>query len=158
VLNLDIELVSRDAARRSPHDELLAQMGVDSYFGAPLISPSKSLMGLVAVMDTGPMSPQSWIKPVLGIFANRMALELERKTAEDEFKLAAGVFEDSSKPIMIADRDSRILRINPAFSRITGYSETEVIGKTDTPAAQAGGDTPQGTDPRTRHSGPRGWR
>ncbi len=105
-------------------------MGVDSYFGAPLISPSNSLMGLVAVMDTGPMSPQSWIKPVLGIFANRMALELERKTAEDELKLAAGVFKDSSEAIMITDRDTRILRVNPAFTRITGYSAKEVIGKT----------------------------
>lgn len=130
VLNLEIELVPRDAARRYPDDALLVQMGVDSYFGAPLISPSNSLMGLVAVMDTGPMSPQSWIKPVLGIFANRMALELERKTAEDALKLAAGVFKHSSEAIMITDRDTRILRVNPAFSRITGYSATEVIGKT----------------------------
>ncbi len=130
VLNLDIELVPRDAARHYPDDDLLVQMGVDSYFGAPLISPSNTLMGLLAVMDTGPMSPQSWIKPVLGIFANRIALELERKTAADELTLAAGVFNDSSEAIMITDRDTRILRVNPAFSRITGYSAADVIGKT----------------------------
>jgi PAS domain-containing protein len=140
-LNLDIELVPRDAALRYPGDAVLVQMGVDSYFGAPLISPSNSLMGLVAVMDTGPMSPQSWIKPVLGIFANRMALELERKTAEDELKLAAGVFRDSSEAIMITDRDTRILRVNPAFSRITGYRATAPGRSCSTSACSATSST-----------------
>ena len=129
VLNLDMELVPCDAAQQYPHDEMLIQMGIDSYFGAPLISPSNKLMGLVAVMGSKPMSLQHWIRPVLGIFANRLALEIERKTAEDELKLAASVFNENVEAIMIADRDTHILRINPAFCRITGYSADEAIGQ-----------------------------
>ncbi len=128
VLNRDIELVSEDAVRRYPQDEMLVQMGIDSYFGAPLVSPSGKLMGLVAVMDTKAMSLQHWIKPVLGIFANRLALEIERKTAGDELKLAASVFKENVEAIMIADKDTRILRVNPAFTRITGYSADEAVG------------------------------
>jgi len=129
VLNMDIEMVPCDAAQKYPQDKMLIQMSIDSYFGAPLISPSGNLMGLVAVMDIKPMSLQHWIKPVLGIFANRLALEIERKSSEDELKLAASVFNENVEAIMIADRDTNILRVNPAFCRITGYSADEVIGQ-----------------------------
>ena len=129
VLNMDMELVPQDAARQYPQDEMLIQMGIDSYFGVPLISQSNKLMGLVAVMDTKPLSLQHWVKPVLGIFANRIALEIERKSAGDELRLAASVFNENVEAIMIADRDTSILRVNPAFSRITGYSGDEAIGQ-----------------------------
>jgi diguanylate cyclase (GGDEF)-like protein/PAS domain S-box-containing protein len=130
VLNMDTELIPHGAAQQYPHDDMLIRMGIDSYFGAPLISPSDKLVGLVAVMDTKPLSLQSWIKPVLGIYANRMAMEVERQSAQEELKLAASVFNENVEAIMIADRDTRILRVNPAFSRITGYSGDEAIGQT----------------------------
>ena len=41
---------------------------------------------------------------------------------------------------MISDADNRIMAVNPAFTRITGYPEAEVLGKT--PALLASG-TPQ---------------
>ena len=80
------------------------------------------------------MTLQHWIQPVLGIFANRLALEIERKSAEDELKLAASVFNENVEAIMIADRDTNILRVNPAFCRITGYSADEIIGQANQPA------------------------
>ena len=129
VLNMDMELIPQDAARLYPQDELLGQMGVDSYFGAPLISPSNQLMGLVAVMDTHPLSLQHWTRPVLGIFANLLAHEIERRNTANELKLAASVFNENVEAIMITDRDARIQRVNPAFSRITGFSADEAIGQ-----------------------------
>ena len=63
---------------------MLETMGIDSYFAAPLISPNQHMMGIVAVMDEKPMLLEDWIKPVLGIYANRIALELDRKSANDE--------------------------------------------------------------------------
>lgn len=129
VLNLSMELVTEGAMEKYPNDDLLIQMGIDSYFGAPLISPSNELMGLVAVMHNKPMDLQPWSRPLLGIYANRMAMEYDRKTTGDELKLAASVFNESAEAIMIADREGNILRINPAFSRITGYSSEECIGQ-----------------------------
>jgi len=129
LLDNKIDLLPSGAAQQYPRDEILQQMGVDSYFGAPLISPSGNLLGLVVVMDREPMSLPHWIKPVLGIFANRLALEIERKSAEDELKLAASVFNENVEAIMIADRDTNILRVNPAFCRITGYSIEDIVGQ-----------------------------
>ena len=46
-----------------------------------------------------------------------------------DLKLAGRVFEESGQGILIADRNSRILRVNRAFTRITGYGQDEVLGQ-----------------------------
>jgi len=51
------------------------------------------------------------------------------QTAADELKLAEIVFKESIVPIIIADTDALILRVNPAFTRVTGYTHEEVVGK-----------------------------
>ncbi|MCP4494216.1 MAG: EAL domain-containing protein [Gammaproteobacteria bacterium] len=52
-----------------------------------------------------------------------------RKIAEDELRLTASVFSNSSEAIMITNADSMIMRVNRAFTDITGFSAQEVIGK-----------------------------
>lgn len=53
----------------------------------------------------------------------------ERKRVEDDLRIAATAFE-SRDAMLVADADRRILRVNRAFTRITGYSAAEVIGQT----------------------------
>ncbi len=55
--------------------------------------------------------------------------EAERKKAEAELRLAAQVFEQSAEAVVISDPDHRILKVNRAFTLITGYEETEVVGR-----------------------------
>lgn len=52
----------------------------------------------------------------------------ERKLAEENLKITASVFEISQEAIIITDGENKILDVNPAFIRITGYSRDEVIG------------------------------
>ncbi len=51
-----------------------------------------------------------------------------RNEAEREFRVAAAAFE-SQEGMLITDAESRILRVNNAFTTITGYLPEEVIGK-----------------------------
>ena len=53
----------------------------------------------------------------------------ERKQAEEKLKLSARVFSDAHEGIMITDADARILDVNAAFTRLTGYSHDEIIGQ-----------------------------
>lgn len=53
----------------------------------------------------------------------------ERKETEARNLQAAQVFEHSIEGIVITDTENKIIRINPAFTRITGYTEAEVLGK-----------------------------
>jgi len=86
VLDLKVELIGEHATERYPDDKLLADMKIDSYFGAPLVSPGGMMMGLISVMDTGPMNPDMGIRPILKIFANRIALEIQRKREEEKLQ------------------------------------------------------------------------
>jgi diguanylate cyclase (GGDEF)-like protein/PAS domain S-box-containing protein len=53
----------------------------------------------------------------------------ERKLAETHTRIAATVFE-SQEGMLITDANKIILKVNHAFTRITGYSADDVIGKT----------------------------
>ncbi len=46
-----------------------------------------------------------------------------------EQRLTEIIFRESNEGIVITDRDNRILRVNPAFTRITGYTAEEAVGK-----------------------------
>ncbi|GAB3266179.1 PAS domain S-box protein [Chitinimonas naiadis] len=53
----------------------------------------------------------------------------QRIEAELQSRLAERVFESATEGILITDADSRIVAVNPAFTRITGYSAQQAIGK-----------------------------
>ena len=53
----------------------------------------------------------------------------DKKMAEDELLLIGRVFETTTEAILVTDAENNIIRINPAFTHITGYSESEVAGK-----------------------------
>ncbi|WP_438314598.1 nitrate/nitrite transporter [Sporosarcina sp. FA9] len=47
----------------------------------------------------------------------------------DRLSLASEVFDSTGQGIMVTDASGTIETVNPAFTRLTGYSEEEVIGK-----------------------------
>jgi diguanylate cyclase (GGDEF)-like protein/PAS domain S-box-containing protein len=53
----------------------------------------------------------------------------ERKQSDAKLRLAASVFTHAREGIMITDRDGTILDVNETFSRITGYSRNEALGR-----------------------------
>ena len=53
----------------------------------------------------------------------------ERCMAEEQHRLAASVFAASREGILITDADVRIVEVNEAFCRITGYEREEILGQ-----------------------------
>ncbi|MBP7202489.1 MAG: EAL domain-containing protein [Propionivibrio sp.] len=53
-----------------------------------------------------------------------------RLSEQEKHRLHARIIEDSDQGIMITDNQEKIVSVNAAFSRITGYSATEAIGQT----------------------------
>lgn len=53
----------------------------------------------------------------------------ERKIQESQLALAAKVFEQSKEGFVITDANKKIIKVNQAFTAITGYSETEALGQ-----------------------------
>jgi diguanylate cyclase (GGDEF)-like protein/PAS domain S-box-containing protein len=53
----------------------------------------------------------------------------ERKRAEEALRVAALVYQHSSEAMMVTNAANNIVSINSAFTRLTGYSAGEVLGK-----------------------------
>jgi len=53
--------------------------------------------------------------------------KLSRQVADCE--MAATVFENAAEAILVTDEDGRIIQVNPAFTRVTGFASSTVLGK-----------------------------
>jgi len=53
----------------------------------------------------------------------------EQKRLREENRLAAVAFKHSGDGILITDSDHTIVQVNPAFSRISGFKDNEIIGR-----------------------------
>jgi len=62
----------------------------------------------------------------------------EQKQIEEKLKLADNVFNSTSESIMVTDSDGHILRVNSAFTVMTGYSSKEAVGKTPAQLLKSG--------------------
>jgi len=69
-------------------------------------------------------------KPVVvSILLARVQNILERKRAQAQLRLASHVFDHSGEAIMVSDSENKIISVNPAFTKMTGYELEEVYGK-----------------------------
>jgi diguanylate cyclase (GGDEF)-like protein/PAS domain S-box-containing protein len=73
---------------------------------------------------------QVWtFSPKAGQFAVIVNEITERKKGEEELRLYSLALSNSSEGMLVTDADNLIIAVNPAFTRITGYSFEEVKGK-----------------------------
>lgn len=67
--------------------------------------------------------------PDIGEMAQNFNLLVEKlEHANERLQLFVKMFDNSGEAIMITDAQRKIIAVNPAFYRITGYAEEEVIG------------------------------
>jgi diguanylate cyclase (GGDEF)-like protein/PAS domain S-box-containing protein len=106
----------------------VARLDRDSVL-APWRTEARTLLGILA--------PVLLVLIGLAIaFYNRQmallkqrALSEQRAQTERLLRINAAVFEASSEAILVTDIDANILSVNAAFTRITGYTEQEVLGR-----------------------------
>ncbi|MDO6564575.1 cache domain-containing protein [Amphritea sp. 1_MG-2023] len=88
-----------------------------------------SVIGLLALLIT--LTYSRWLKARFTRYEhdiNRQQHKL-RKVA-DTLKLNALIVESAYEGVIVCDADLRIVQVNSAFTRITGYPSAEVLGKT----------------------------
>ena len=61
------------------------------------------------------------------IFANYSTAEKENKL---RLKISNNVFENSHDGIIITNSENKVIQVNKSFTKITGYSENEILNKT----------------------------
>ncbi|MCC5874312.1 MAG: EAL domain-containing protein, partial [Gammaproteobacteria bacterium] len=64
----------------------------------------------------------------------------DRREREEELRKLAHIVDQSPAPIAVTDTEGRLVYVNPAFERSSGYDRQELLGHT--PARIQGGQTP----------------
>lgn len=114
--------------------EELVQQGIQSVLAVPMIVGGKVIgfIGLDSVSevkmwveDTGSM-----LKIVGHVFANALENKKVRQALQESEERLRTVFETFPDPVTIIQaEDGRCIDVNSAFTRVTGWSPTEMIGK-----------------------------
>jgi PAS domain S-box-containing protein len=135
ILDLKVELIPRNASKLYAEDKMLVDMGVESYYGAPLRAADNKMIGLISVMDTEPMAVDFWSGPLLGVFASRITLELGRLDSEQALRESEqqqrDLLNNTSSVIYMKDLEGRYLFVNRMYESLFHISDTDIKGKTD---------------------------
>lgn len=108
-----------------PGDQLLRDLDIDSYMGAPLFSSDNEPLGLVALLHGRPVAQSDQAMAILRVIAARAGAELERERAQadlDRTRLEYDFLAESF-PFMVfrADDQGRAVGVNDArWLRLTG--------------------------------------
>lgn len=109
--------------------ELAFNSGLGACWSQPILAHSGKILGTFAIYHRNPMSPTPRDITLIEQSANLASIAIERKQAEDDLRIASIAFE-SQEGMMVTDAKNVILKVNQAFSDITGYSAQEAVGHT----------------------------
>lgn len=116
-----------------PADKGLADWGVRSYCGVPLVDAGGAVIGHLAILDGRPMPDAALAIPVLRIFSARARAEIERLKAEASLRESESLFRDLYEEAPIAycsvDADARFIRVNRRMLELFGCErEDQMLG------------------------------
>lgn len=115
---------------------------IESGAPAPQVDPSDSSK-LDILIDTVSDLYEGMATRTLELLRANQRLEQEiarRRAAERELRVSAIVFDAVDEAVMVTDADNRIIRVNPAFTRITGFTADDAVGAN--PRIMSGGSHP----------------
>ncbi len=119
----------RAVQRQFPKNRMLAELGIESFMGTPLINSAGRVIGVISVMDGKPLENPKAAESMLRIFAVHVSAKLERKWADDSLKLLKEAVESLPIGITITDTAEKIVYMNHAEAEMHGCSVGDLIGR-----------------------------
>jgi diguanylate cyclase (GGDEF)-like protein/PAS domain S-box-containing protein len=134
----DVRGGALDKAGWSPADLIGRNMAMVLGGDSPMVEDIRSALDGEQFMSFKPIKDRYYRHHYYPLFTrsgqcdgfNCVSLDLSRERELDaQLQLSRQVFENTTDAIVIGDAHRRITSVNNAFTRITGYSEVEVLGK-----------------------------
>jgi formate hydrogenlyase transcriptional activator len=121
-----------------PHHLRLKDLGIESYFGVPLVSESgREMMGHLAYIARSADGQGISGHGAAAIFAAAPGAELERKRAEQALRKSeerlSSMLASAMDAIITLDAEQRITLFNPAAEKIFRCMAAQVIGQSFEP-------------------------
>lgn len=110
------------------------QTGMVSYLGYPVQWPDGRMFGTICVLDDKTNRYSDVYQEVLEHCRDVLQSDLQTLTRlgrelEEQGARLSELFARVPEAVVMIDRDSRIARVNPEFTRIFGYTAEEAIGR-----------------------------
>lgn len=111
------------------YKDLAQKASLRACWSQPIYSPQGKVLGTFAIYHRYTNAPSETDLELIVQTASLVSIAIEKIRAEEQIKLAATVFIHAGESITITDASGVIIDINDSFTRITGYSREEVLGK-----------------------------
>jgi PAS domain S-box-containing protein len=110
------------------------QVGMVSYLGFPVLWPDGRMFGTICVLDDKANQYSDLYQEVLSHCRDVLQADLQTLTRlgnelEEQVARLRELFARVPEAVAMVDRDFRITRVNPEFTRIFGYTAEEAIGQ-----------------------------
>lgn len=105
-----------------------AQIG--SYLGVPILLADGTMFGTLCALDPDPHAFSERDLESMSYLARLMGHALELQQLMGQYQLQSAALESTANAVAITDRVGQVLWINPAFTRMTGYTLEEACQHT----------------------------
>ncbi|MDX2369925.1 MAG: PAS domain S-box protein, partial [Colwellia sp.] len=100
-----------------------------SCWSMPVSNENKEAIGSFALSSFEHRAPALFHKKLLETCSSIVSLVLKRQRREKRLLLLSTGFKNASEGMMITDKKNTIVEVNPAFEKIYGFCESDVLGK-----------------------------
>jgi PAS domain S-box-containing protein len=110
------------------------RVGMVSYLGFPVFWPDGRVLGTICVLDNKTNRYSDMYQELLSHCRDVLQGDLQTLTRfgselEEQKAHLSELFARVPEAIVLADRDCRIIRVNPEFTKIFGYTTEEAVGQ-----------------------------
>jgi diguanylate cyclase (GGDEF)-like protein/PAS domain S-box-containing protein len=122
-----VENIQTDS-RWQGYQALAAQYNLASCWSVPIIVDHNDVAGTFAIYHRFPLAPAQADIEQLEYLSNLARIAIERHRTAEELRLSDSIFKNTSEAMLVLDINGMIIATNPAFTKISGYQSSEVIG------------------------------
>jgi PAS domain S-box-containing protein/diguanylate cyclase (GGDEF)-like protein len=113
--------------------EHLRQVAYDfnicSCWSMPVSNEHKEAIGSFALSSFEHRRPALFHKKLLETCSSIVSIVLKRERREQRLLLLSTALDNASEGVVITDKNNHIVEVNPAFEKIYGFCESDVLGK-----------------------------
>lgn len=109
---------------------LAHEFNVRACWSIPIFSAENKVIGTFALSSFEHREPSQFHRMLLEIGSSIIGIVLNRNKYQESLRQYEKVFEGSEQGIMVTDVNHVILSVNPAFTRMLGFTLDDVKGKT----------------------------
>lgn len=112
-----------------PYLAIARKAGLAACWSIPLKDDTGRVIGTFGIYHRRPRAPGAAELALMEEFGRLTSLAIIKVRDREALKQAAAVFSATRDGVFITDLQPRIVAVNRAFSEITGYAETEALGR-----------------------------